>query len=199
MKKIAIAGIIIASAAMANAELMAFKVVGDKLQYRNSATVESVTEFETFTGRTTGVSGNLKFDPIKKTGSGKIVIDLKSIDTGIPARNDHMNGEMWLNTGKFPTATFETTKVKFVKGETYSVTGKFTLHGVTKTIVTPVTVKYRAASAQVKAAGFEGNVVQFSTKFKVKLSDYGVMIPAMAKGKVAETVNIAVSAYASTK
>lgn len=188
-----------ALATVAHAQMMTFSVVGDKLQYRNIATVESNTEFETFTGRTTGVSGAIKFDPTKRTGSGKIVVDLKSIDTGIPARNDHMNGEMWLNTAKFPTAVFETTGVKWVKGDEYRVTGKFTLHGVTRQITAPVTVKYRAESAATKQAGFAGSVLQTVARFKIKLSDFGVKIPSVAANKVSNEVAITVSSYATTK
>ncbi len=184
---------------MAHAQMMTFTVVGDRLQYRNVATVESNTEFETFTGRSSAVSGTLKFDPTKKTGSGKIMIDMKSIDTGIPSRNDHMNGEMWLNTTKYPTATFETTSVKFVKGEDYRATGKFTMRGVTKTMTVPVKVRYRAASEAVTKAGFAGNVVQIIAKFDIKLSDFGVKIPAVAEGKVSNNVSLNVSAYATTK
>ena len=184
---------------MAHAQALNFKVVGDKLTYRNVATVESNTEFETFTGRTSNVSGNLVFNPKAKTGSGKIVVDLKSIDTGIAARNDHMNSPMWLDTAKYPTATFQTTKVQFLKGDSYRATGKFTLHGVTKTITVPVTVKYRAESAATKQAGFAGNVLQTVARFDIKLSDYGIKIPAVAAGKVANTVQLVVSSYATTK
>lgn len=197
MKSLPFALILVAG--LANAQALNFKVVGDKLTYRNVATVESNTEFETFTGRTSNVSGNLVFNPKAKTGSGKIVVDLKSIDTGIAARNDHMNSEGWLNTAKYPTATFQTTSVKFVKDDSYRATGKFTLHGVTKTITVPVTVKYRAESAATKQAGFAGHVLQTVARFDIKLSDYGIKIPSMAAGKVANTVQLVVSSYATTK
>lgn len=184
---------------LAHAQMMTFTVVGDRLQYRNVATVESNTEFETFTGRSSAVSGSLKFDPTKRTGSGKIMIDMKSVDTGIPSRNDHMNSETWLDTAKYPTATFETTAVKFVKGQDYRVTGKFTMRGVTKTMTVPIKVRYRAASEAVTKAGFAGNVVQIIAKFDIKLSDFGVKIPAVAQGKVSNNVSLNVSAYATTK
>lgn len=176
-----------------------FTVVGDKLEYRNLATVESATEFETFSGKTTKVSGSFNFDPAKKTGSGVITVDMASLDTGIPTRNNHLRSAGWLDTEKFPTATFKTTKVTYVKGDDYKVAGQFTLHGVTKPVTATAKVKYRAESADTKKVGFEGNVAHVFAKFNVKLSDYGIKIPDVAKGKVQETVTVSVSAYATSK
>lgn len=161
-------------------------------------TVESQSDFETFTGRTDKVTGTIMFDPVKKTGSGKIMVDVASISTGLDLRDEHMRSEGWLNAEKHANITFETTSVKFLKGDTYQVTGKFTMKGVTKTITTTATVKYAKESEKTKAARFKGDVLQVRTSFTVKLSDYGVKIPAQAAGKVSNTVTISVSAYGQT-
>ena len=63
--------------------------VGGGSPTQQLAQVESQTELETFTGRTSSVSGVISYDPSKKTGNGKITIDVASIDTGISLRNDH--------------------------------------------------------------------------------------------------------------
>lgn len=175
-----------------------FTVVADKLEYRNLATVESATEFETFTGKTTKVSGSFTFDPTAKTGKGKIVVDLASIATGIPTRDEHMRSPMWLDTNKHANAVFQTTSVKNTGGDSYRVTGQFTLHGVTRTVTTTAKLKYRAESEETKKVGFSGDVTHLFTKFDVKLADYGVSIPDVAKGKVNPTVTITISAYATT-
>lgn len=174
-----------------------FNIVTDKLEYRNLVTVESTTEFETFTGKTTKVTGAFNFDAAKKAGDGTINVDLSTLDTGIPTRDEHLRSPGWLDTAKHPTATFKATKVAFSKGDDYKVTGKFTLHGVTRTISVNAKLKYRAASADTKKAGFEGNVSHLFTRFNIKLADYGIKVPDMAKGKVSETVVITVSAYAT--
>lgn len=188
---------LVANVGAASAQSMTF-TVGKGNQTQQIAQVESVTDFETFTGRTDKVSGSFVFDPTKKTGSGSISIDMGSVDTGIALRNDHMRSPMWLDTEKFKTATFKATKVQFVKGDTYKVTGQFTMHGVTKTVVTNINVKYIKASAATKNAGFKGNVAQVKTSFKVKLSDFGVKIPDMAKPKVSDSVTISVTVYGQT-
>jgi polyisoprenoid-binding protein YceI len=176
------------------AQAVTFKI-GAGSQAQQIAQVESVTDFETFTGRTDKVSGSINFDPAKRTGSGKIVIDAASLSTGIDLRDEHMRSEMWLDTAKYKTITFETTKVKFLKGNTYSVAGKLTMHGVTKSITTNVDVKHIKESASTKSAGFKGDVLQVKTKFNIKLSDFGVKIPAPAQKKVANTVTISLTTY----
>lgn len=162
------------------------------------AQVESFTDFETFTGRTDKVTGTLKFDKAKRTGSGKIIVEAKSIDTGMPLRNDHMNSPMWLDTEKFPTIEFTTTKVQFIKGDSYRVTGSFKMHGVTKTVTVNATVKHMAAGAATQKAGFKGDVLQVKTSFDVKLADYGIKLPPQAEGKVGKTVKISIVTYAQS-
>lgn len=159
---------------------------------------DSEAQFENFTGQTHKVSGAINFDPATKKGKGKITVDLGSIDTGIPLRNEHLQGEMWFNTAKFPTAVFETTDVKHKSGDAYTVTGKLTLHGVTKTVKADCTVKYLKESDATKKAMFKGDVLNVKTSFKIKLADFGVMIPDMTKGKVAETITVRLNVFGYT-
>lgn len=188
---------LIALAAFAGAQSKSFKVGGNDA--RQIATVESDTTFETFTGRTHKVVGQINFDPTKKTGTGRLEVDLGTVDTGIPLRDEHMRSEGWLDTAKYPKAVFETTSVKFLKGDEYEVKGKFTLKGVTKAITTKVKVRYVPESAETRSKRFDGDILHVAGKIPVKLSDYGVIIPAAGKGKVAETVTISISAFGTTK
>ncbi len=176
-----------------------FDIDNQKLAYRNIASIESVADFETFTGKTNSVSGSISFDPATKKGSGKIIIDPSTIDTGIPLRNEHMKSSGWLDTQKYPQIVFETIKVQPLRGDDYRVTGNFTLHGVTKKITTTVRLRYRAQGQATKLAGFSGDVVQLSTKFEISLNDYGIKIPAMSAGKVAKEVTVSLSTYAIAK
>lgn len=159
---------------------------------------DSVAEIENFSGQTKKVSGSFNFDPIKGTGSGRIVVDIASVDTGIALRNEHLRSNMWFDAKKFPQAVFEATKVKRLTGDKYQVTGKLTVKGVTKTITTEATAKYTKESRTTRKAKFKGNVVNLKTSFNVKLSDYGVMIPGPAKGKVAETITVKLNIFGQT-
>lgn len=176
-----------------------FKIVGDKLEYRNLATVESQSDFETFTGKTTKVSGTINYDPATKKGSGTVIIDVKSIETGIPTRDEHMRSAGWLDAEKFPTITFVTTKVTPTKGGKFKVVGNLTLHGITKSVTAEAKLNYKEEGEATKKAGFTGSVVQLSASFPITLSDFGVKIPSMAAGKVSNDLKLSVSAYATSK
>ena len=68
------------------------------------------------------------------------IIQVKSIDTGIAKRDDHLRSPDFFDVPKFPTIIFESKKVE-TRGGKQIVLGTFTMHGVTKEIVAPVTVK----------------------------------------------------------
>lgn len=84
-------------------------------------------------------TGKVVFDKDAKTGSVDIVIDTKSVDTGYPLFNEHIQGEDFLDTAKYPTATFKSTKVVFEGDKPVSVEGNLTLKGVTKPVTLTVT------------------------------------------------------------
>ena len=66
-------------------------------------------------------------------------IDTTSIDTRNAKRDDHVRGPDFLDTGKFPTMTFRSTKIEKAGDGKWKVTGDLTLHGVTKPVVLDVT------------------------------------------------------------
>ena len=84
-------------------------------------------------------SGKVVFDKAAKTGSVDITIDTKSIDTGNDTFNEHIQGEDFLDTAKYPTATFKSTKVIFEGDKPAKVEGNLTLKGVTKPVTLTVT------------------------------------------------------------
>ena len=84
-------------------------------------------------------TGKVVFDKVAKTGSVDIVIDTKTVNTGFPTFNEHIQGEDFLDTAKFPTATFKSTKVNFEGDKPATVEGLLTLKGVTKPVTLTVT------------------------------------------------------------
>lgn len=82
-------------------------------------------------------TGTVTLDKAAKTGAVDVVIDMKSVDTGATVFNGHIQGEDFLDTAKFPTATFKSTKVVFEGDKPAAVEGNLTIKGVTK----PVTLK----------------------------------------------------------
>ena len=84
-------------------------------------------------------SGKVVFDKAAKTGSVDITIDTKSVSTGAATFNEHIQGEDFLDTAKFPTATFKSTKVVFEGDKPARIEGNLTLKGVTKPVTLTVT------------------------------------------------------------
>lgn len=84
-------------------------------------------------------TGKVVFDKAAKTGSVDIVIDTKSVDTGFATFNDHIQGEDFLDTAKYPSATFKSTKVIFEGDKPAKIEGNLTIKGVTKPVTLTVT------------------------------------------------------------
>jgi len=84
-------------------------------------------------------SGKVVFDAEAKTGSVDITIDMKSVNTGFDDFNGHIQGEDFLDTAKFPTATFKSTKVVFEGDKPKSIDGVLTIKGVSKPVTLTVT------------------------------------------------------------
>ncbi|BDU54405.1 MULTISPECIES: YceI family protein [unclassified Limnohabitans] len=84
-------------------------------------------------------TGKVVFDAEAKKGSVDIVIDMKSVSTGFADFNEHIQGEDFLDTAKFPQATFKSTKVIFEGDKPQLIEGQLTIKGVTKPVTLTVT------------------------------------------------------------
>jgi polyisoprenoid-binding protein YceI len=84
-------------------------------------------------------SGKITLDRAAKTGSVDIVIDMKSVSTGSALFNQHIQGEDFLHTEKFPTATFKSTAVRFDGDKPSAIDGNLTIKGITKPVTLAVT------------------------------------------------------------
>ena len=83
--------------------------------------------------------GKIVIDKAAKTGSVDVTIDAKSVNTGFPLFNNHIQGADFLDTAKFPTITYKSTKVNFSGDKPASVDGNLTIKGVTKPVTLTVT------------------------------------------------------------
>ena len=113
-------------------------------------------------------SGKVVFDAEAKTGSVDITIDMKSVNTGFDDFNGHIQGEDFLDTAKFPTATFKSTKVIFKGDKPVKVEGNLTLKGVTKPVTLTVTSFQSMAHPMLKKPAIGANAFTV-----VKRSDFG--------------------------
>lgn len=83
-------------------------------------------------------TGTITLDRAAKTGSVDVTIDTTSVNTGYGLFNQHIQGEDFLDTAKYPTATYKSTKVNFDGDKVSSVEGNLTLKGVTKPVTLTV-------------------------------------------------------------
>ena len=135
LSKLATALILAASIAPAMAAPETFVVEGTHTFPRFSY---SHFGYSTQLSRFNKTSGKVVYDKAAKTGSVDIVIDTKSVDTGYATFDEHIQGEDFLDTAKYPTATFKSTKVNFDGDKPASIEGQLTLKGVTKPVTLTV-------------------------------------------------------------
>lgn len=112
-------------------------------------------------------TGTLTLDKAAKTGAVDVVIDMKSVDTGSTLFNSHIQGEDFLDTAKFPTATFKSTKVVFDGDKPTSIEGNLTIKGVTKPVTLKVGNYLNMAHPMLKrdAIGADASVTVKRTEF----------------------------------
>ena len=83
-------------------------------------------------------SGTVTLDKAAKTGAVDITIDMTSVNTGYATFNEHIQGEDFLDTAKYPTATFKSTKVTFDGDKPATIDGELTIKGVSKRVTLTV-------------------------------------------------------------
>ena len=85
--------------------------------------------------------GTLEFDAADPArASVRVAIPLKTLSTGVPALDEDFRSSDFFATDQFPTAVFQSTRVKGKGSNQLEVTGELSLHGMTKTITLEVTI-----------------------------------------------------------
>lgn len=122
-------------------------------------------------------SGKIVLDRAAKTGSVDVTIDAKSVNTGFPLFNEHIQGPDFFDTAHYPTITFKSTSVKFEGDQPVAVTGNLTIKGVTKPVTLTLTSFHEAAHPMVKKDAIGANAVA-----KIKRTEFnmGKYAPAVS-------------------
>lgn len=114
----------------------------------------------------------------------KVTIDMASTwadggDADSSAKlTGHLKSPDFFDTAKFPQSTFDVTELKKNSDTSYTVSGNFTLHGVTKNISFPATVSK------------DGEAVKITSEFNIKRQDFGITYPGMADNAIKDQVVI---------
>jgi len=152
--KTILAAIGLLSAALVQAEPVTYVIDGSHTFPRFSY---SHFGFSTQLSRFDKTTGQVVFDAQAKTGSVDVVIDTRSVNTGSVDFNGHIQGEDFLDTQKYPTATFKSTQVVFEGDQPKAIHGVLTLKGVSKPVTLTVTEFKATAHPMLKKPALGAN------------------------------------------
>ena len=126
--------------------------------------------FSWFTGRFDHTEGEFNWSPDAPDQSTlDVTITASSIDTNDRELDETLGGENWFDTLKYPRATFHATRIEGLGQGHARITGDFTLHGQTHTVVLD-TVLIGAGTNPVDGS----HVMGFSACGSFDRSDYGI-------------------------
>ena len=109
-------------------------------------------------------SGAIEFAGAPEKSRVTISIEMSSAVTDTPDVTKHLQTPDFFDVAKFPQATFVSTEIKAGgdKGATHTVTGNFTLHGITKSISFPATI------------GVAADAITVESTFSIKRQDFSL-------------------------
>jgi polyisoprenoid-binding protein YceI len=119
-------------------------------------------------GRFTGVSGTIidaADDP--KHSSVKAEIDVTTLITGDPQRDEHLRSPDFFDVANHPTITFVSTRVSGPRDH-FTVTGDLTIRGQTREVALDVTFNGTGTSP------FGQSVAGFTAETKINRKDFGL-------------------------
>lgn len=134
--------------------------------------------FKTFSGTVT-----LPGDDLTKAVVD-VTIDIASAHTDSEKLTEHLLSPDFFDAAQFPQSTFVTTAIA-PEGDGYTVTGNFTLHGVTKSISFPATLS------------LDGDTFTANAEFDINRMDFGVAYAGKADDLIRENVVIKLNIIAS--
>jgi polyisoprenoid-binding protein YceI len=124
-----------------------------------------------------GTIGLVAGDPLMS--AVQVAIDTDSLTIEPAKLAAHLKGPDFFDVAKFPKATFASTTIR--PGDapsTYNVTGRFELHGVSKPLTFPATIR------------IAGGGVEADAEFKINRKDYGIVYPGMPDDLISDDVAI---------
>jgi len=129
-------------------------------------------------GKFTEFSGKIRLSPgATEKSQVTVTIAIASMEIEPPKLKGHLMTPDFFDVEKFPTASFESTKIE-KSGDKYSVTGNLNLHGVTKSISFPAMITTSSDSATIKA------------EFGINRKDFGIVYPGMPDDLIQDQVLI---------
>lgn len=184
-------------------------VFSDKVG-RNQMVFISTAPLEEIHGTAGDVSGSVTFDPNGLEGlTGKVVVQVKGMRTGISKRDRHLLSKDWLDGERYPTFSYEIDELEAIEQVKSDATegsavvrgravGDFTLHGTTVEMRIPFVATYVPESEETRER-VTGDLVMVQATFEIALRDFGIKgVRGFVGSRVGETIEVRVSLYGST-
>jgi polyisoprenoid-binding protein YceI len=131
------------------------------------------------------VTGDI--DPIRHDATSiAVTIQTASIRTHNEQRDNDLRASNFLEVDKYPTITFNSTKVEHIGGDRYTMTGDLTIKGITHPVTLDV-VRYGEFNDPRM-----GHRVSYGAETTINRKDFGMTFNAMLDGRwvVSEEIQI---------
>jgi polyisoprenoid-binding protein YceI len=129
---------------------------------RHNGLIDVPGFFRDFTGTVTYDAKDVSKSSVEFTAK------VTSVDTGVAARDNHLRTKDFFEVETHPEITFKSTSVS-KKGNTWTVTGNFTMKGVTKEISLPFDL-----TGFIPGNERSGTRMGITAKTKINRRDFGV-------------------------
>jgi polyisoprenoid-binding protein YceI len=142
----------------------------------------------TVKGKFSQVSGTIDLDREHPARSNvTATIQVRSIDTAIAKRDEHLRSAEFFNVAKYPEITFQSKSVKQTGTDTGDIVGELAMHGVKKEVTLHVKL------LGLKGAGAAQRSRWHVTPEPIKRSEFGLVF-----SQTAESVSIIGDTVAAT-
>lgn len=173
---------------------------GSRVQFVSDAPLETIT------GVSSTVSGRIVGDVADLSRvEGTVRVPVASLRTGIDLRDEHLRSDNWLDAGRYPYIQFDLRRVeggsRLEPGQTARLRlhGRVTIHGRTRDVVARARVRYMPLTEEMRQAHIHGDVILVQARFTVRLSDFGVSVPAPVRLKVSDEIQVNVALRATAE
>ena len=116
-----------------------------------------------------------------------IEVDVASMTTDTDQLTGHLKSPDFFDVAKFPKANFESTSIQVggSSGATHTIVGNLTMHGITKSVTFPATIK------------LEPSAIDATSEFAINRKDWGLVYPGMPDDLIKDEVLLKLSLHAS--
>lgn len=114
--------------------------------------------------------GTLVFDSDDPSKSSvRVTLPVARIDTFVAQLDKEFQGPMFFDIDRFPSITFQSTRVQAAGNDRYTITGNLTAHGVTRPVVLHARLNKAGENPMTRrqAIGFDATAI-------LKRSDFGL-------------------------